>query len=63
MQAFFSAVFDKSFPMIPVNPDSVKWLVTFCFWTLKRRIRKNIYGIQGLYEGPGPVWHSLTDVR
>jgi hypothetical protein len=23
--------------MIPLNPDSDKWLVTFCFWTLKYR--------------------------
>jgi hypothetical protein len=37
MQAVFLAVLDESFPMIPLNPDSVKWLVTFCFWTLKYR--------------------------
>jgi hypothetical protein len=23
--------------MIPLNPDSDKWLVTFCFWTLTYR--------------------------
>jgi hypothetical protein len=23
--------------MIPLNPDSDQWLVTFCFWTLKYR--------------------------
>jgi hypothetical protein len=35
MEAFFGAVLDERFPMIPLNPDSVKWLVTFCFRTLK----------------------------
>jgi hypothetical protein len=35
--SIFLAVLDESFPMIPLNPDSVKWLVTFCFWTLKYR--------------------------
>jgi hypothetical protein len=64
--------------MIPLNPDSDKWLVTFCFWTLTYRdiiigllynicpisyliiICPTIYGIYGLYEGPCPIWHSLT---
>jgi hypothetical protein len=34
--------------MIPVNPDSDKWLVTFCFWTLKYR---DTIGILYVYEG------------
>jgi hypothetical protein len=52
--------------MIPLNPDSDKWLVTFCFWTLKYRgywpYMPYIYGIYGLYEGPCPIWHSLSHV-
>jgi hypothetical protein len=35
--SFFLAVLDESCPMIPLNPDSDKWMVTFCFWTLKYR--------------------------
>jgi hypothetical protein len=33
--SFFLAVLDEIFPVIPLNPDSDKWLVTFCFWTLQ----------------------------
>jgi hypothetical protein len=35
--SIFLAVLDQSFSMIPLNPDSVKLSVTFCFWTLKYR--------------------------
>jgi hypothetical protein len=57
--------------MIPLNPDSDKWVVTFCFWTLKYRdiglfiiMPYYMYGIYyGLYEGPCPIWQSLTNVH
>jgi hypothetical protein len=51
--------------MIPLNPDSDKWLVTFCFWTLKYRdiglfMPYILCGIYGLYEGPCPIWGSTA---
>jgi hypothetical protein len=50
--------------MIPLNPDSDKWVVTFCFWTLTYRdIGLYMPYIYGLYEGPCPIWHSLTHLH
>jgi hypothetical protein len=45
--------------MIPLNPDSVKWLVTFCFWTLKYRNR-DIGLVQPARLMCQAVYHSIT---
>jgi hypothetical protein len=35
--------------MIPLNPDSDKWLVTFCFWTLTYRDIGLLYALYTVY--------------